>query len=136
MERMWSDMLPKSLQGQQFRQMRSMVMNCPIDCKDSNYSSRSNQDNPETSSQVCVGEDGETLPITNLGVRWNMAPMILRLDDRPKIQNLDTIHDTYDVVERDNITDTKITDNLLPIKNVRWKDIAETNSATKKDGKD
>ena len=26
------------------------------------------QDNPETSSQECVGEEGETLPMTNLGV--------------------------------------------------------------------
>ena len=57
-ERMWLDMLTKPLQGQQFRQMRSMVMNCPIDYEDSNYSNRSilimYQDNPETSSQECV----------------------------------------------------------------------------------
>ena len=40
-ERMWSDMLTKPIQGQQFRQMRSMVMNCPINYEDSNYSNKS-----------------------------------------------------------------------------------------------
>ena len=36
------------------------------------------------------------------------------------------------MVEADNIADTLITDNLLPTKKVRWKDIAETDSAVKK----
>ena len=62
--------------------------------------------------------------------------MILQLKGRPKIQNLKKIQDTYDMAEGDDITDTIIIYNLLPIKKIRWKDIAETNSATKKNGKD
>ena len=100
-----------------------MVMNCPIDYKDSNYSNRSKlmmyQDNPETSSKECIGEDEETPPMTNSGVRQKMAPMILPHKDRPKTQNLTMIQDTYDMAEGDNITGRIITDNLLPIKKVR-----------------
>ena len=116
-----------------------MVMNCPVDYEDSNYHKKSKlmmyQDNPETSSQECVGKDGETSPMMNLGIKQKMAPTISWLKDRPKIQNLNKIQDTYDVVEGDDTMDTIDTDNLLPIK-VRWKDIAETDSATEKDGKD
>ena len=62
--------------------------------------------------------------------------MTLRIEDRPKIRNLNKIQDTYDGVEEKNNTDIMITDNLLPNKKVRWKDIAESNSATKEDEKD
>ena len=54
-EKILSDMLTKPLQGKQFREMRSMVMNCPIDYKNSSISSQSQakmtfQDKPETLS--------------------------------------------------------------------------------------
>ena len=62
--------------------------------------------------------------------------MLLRVKDRSEIQNLHKIQDTYDMMEGNNITDTMITDSLLPIKKERWKDIAELNSETEKDGKD
>ena len=40
------------------------------------------------------------------------------------------------MLEGNDNMDTMVSDNLLPIKKVRWKDNAETNSATEKDGKD
>ena len=69
------------------------------------------------------------MPMTNLGVRQKLVPMILWLKVIPKIRNLNKIQYTYGMAEGDDITDTIIPDNLLPIKKVRWKDIAETNSA-------
>ena len=72
----------------------------------------------------------------NLGVTQKMVPIVLLLKDRPKVQNLNKIKNTYDVLEGDNVTDTMITDNLLLIKKVTWKDNVESNSATKKDEKD
>ena len=83
-----------------------------------------------------VGKDGDMPPMTNLEAGKKLVPMTLRIEDRPKIRNLNKIQDTYDVVEGNNCTDIMITGNLLPNKKVRWKDIAGSNSATKKDGKD
>ena len=72
-ERMWSDILTKPLQGQQFRKMKSMVMNCPMDYEDSNYSNKSElmmyQNNPETSSQECVERDEEKMRMMNMKVK-------------------------------------------------------------------
>ena len=79
---MWSDMLTKPLQEQQFRQMRAMVMNCPLDYEKNNYYNKSktgmmmHQDEPETSSQECVGKVEE------------MSPMVIRKTDRQKIDRI------------------------------------------------
>ena len=139
---MWLDMLTKPLQGQQFRQMQSMVMNCTINYKESNYSNKSKarmmiyQDKPETPSLECVGKDGEMQPMTIVGLQQELPPTILQSKDRPKIQNLNKFQDTHDMVEKEDTRGTGIENNLQPIKKVRWKDDADTISATEKDGQD
>ena len=72
----------------------------------------------------------------NLDVGKELAPISLWVEDRPKIQKLNKIQDTYDMMEGNYITDTTIRGNLLLNKKIRWKDVAESNSASKKDRKD
>ena len=62
-----------------------------------------------------------------IGAKW---PNRSRTDQRYEIFR--KIQDTYDMVEADNSKDTLVTDNLLPTKKVRWKDIAEADSAFRK----
>ena len=78
-----------------------------------------------------VGKDGEMPPMKIVGLQQKLPPMILQSKDRPKIRNL---QDTCDVVQKKDTRGTGIEDNLLPVKKVRWKDNADTISATKKNG--
>ena len=73
-----------------------------------------------------VGKDREMLPMTTVGLKQKLPPTILQSKDGPKIQNLNKIQDTYDVVEKEDTRDTGIEDILLLIKKVRWKDNADT----------
>ena len=85
---------------------------------------------------ISVGNDREMLPKTTFGFEQKLLPTILQYKDRPKIQKLNKIQDTYDVVRKEDTRDTGIEDNLLQTKKVRWKDNADTISTTTKDGKD
>ena len=68
-DQMWSDILTKPLLGQQFKLMRAMVMNCPVDYEEANSPEKTTdhmmmyQNDSEKSSQECVGNDQDMLPM-------------------------------------------------------------------------
>ena len=77
-----------------------------------------------SSVMMDVGRNKEEQSMTNIEVKKEIVakwPNRSRTDQRYEIFR--EIQDTYDVAEGDNNEDTLVTDNLLPTKKVRWKDI-------------
>ena len=72
-EQIWSDIFTKHLQGQQFRMMRAMVMNCPVDPGRNESQMMITKNNSVILSQECVG------------LQPKLPPTILQSKDRPKI---------------------------------------------------
>ena len=114
---MWSDILTKLLQGHQFRLIRAMLMNCPIDHDEISEDKESkdwmmrNENKSIGLSQGCVEQNTQ------------MAPTILRCKDRQKIQGTGKIQDANDVVVKMDTGGIANEDTLLLTKKVRWKDM-------------
>ena len=87
---MWLDILTKPKQGQQFRLMRAIIMNCPIDYEETNYQDTNKNEIqmmiPKNismiSSQECFG-DNTKLPLTILQL---IEGLKIQLAEGSKIQ--------------------------------------------------
>ena len=66
-----------------------------------------------------------------VGLQTKLPPTIERSKDRPKIQNLRKIQDSYDVVTREDTRGMAKETTLSSTKKERWKDDADTITATK-----
>ena len=53
-EQMWSDILTKPLQRQQFRLMRAIIMNCQVNCEEESYQDiiKNKKSNDDTKEQI------------------------------------------------------------------------------------
>ena len=86
-EKMWSELLTKPLQGQQFRLMRAAVINYPVGYEEINCINKPkagmmiSQDEPETSSQECVEKDQKVPPMTT----WSTDRQQIQKDTVSKI---------------------------------------------------
>jgi hypothetical protein len=61
-DRMWVDVLIKSLQGQKYRDMHAFLQNCPQDYDNDNKIKQSMNPQDVASSQECVIEHAKSLP--------------------------------------------------------------------------
>ena len=126
-EQMWSDTFTKPLQGQQFRTMRAMVMNCPED-----YDETTNNIQDEDTSNMMITHNKCGISSQEcVGLPVKFLPSALRYKDRPKIQDPKKIQDTYHVVTKKDSRGLANEDTLLSSKKVRWKDNTKTKITSK-----